>query len=303
MHHLPSARIGTRTLLKICLPSQGSQTAIPFPGLKSPRRLGTKDGTPRSNMPRLLVATKNAHKTGEIRDILGDGWEITDLTAHPAVPIPEETGATFEENARIKAEAASRVFPGLVLSDDSGLEVDALGGAPGVQSTRYAGAHGDDAANRARLKRELAACGKPEPWTARFRCAMALAEAGRTLGTFDGRVEGRIVGQELGTGGFGYDPLFVPEGFQETFGLEFAKRVLDFQQPFVVREHFLFLHGLRAAGGQVGVQQIPAVVLALPGDDRLLARPLQLPGLIHAAIEILVRLERLEPAPGGPARP
>jgi XTP/dITP diphosphohydrolase len=168
-------------------------------------------------MPRLLVATKNAHKTAEIRAILGEGWEITDLTAHPEVPTPEETGATFEENARIKAEAASRVFPGIVLSDDSGLEVDALGGAPGVQSARYAGEQGNDAANRARLKRELAAAGAPEPWVARFRCAMALAEAGRTIATFDGRVEGRVIREERGAGGFGYDALFIPEGCEETF--------------------------------------------------------------------------------------
>ena len=169
-------------------------------------------------MPRLLVATKNAHKTAEIRAILGDGWEITDLTAHPAMPSPEETGATFEENARIKAEAASLVFPGFVLSDDSGLEVDALGGAPGVHSARYAGAHGDDAANRATLRRALAACGAPEPWVARFRCAMAIAESGRTLATFDGRVEGRVIAEERGTGGFGYDALFIPAGHRETFG-------------------------------------------------------------------------------------
>ena len=169
-------------------------------------------------MPRLLVATKNAHKTAEIRAILGDGWEITDLTAHPARPSPEETGATFEENARIKAEAASLVFPGFVLSDDSGLEVDALGGAPGVHSARYAGAHGDDAANRATLRRALAACGAPEPWVARFRCAMAIAETGRTLATFDGRVEGRVIAEERGTGGFGYDALFIPAGHRETFG-------------------------------------------------------------------------------------
>jgi XTP/dITP diphosphohydrolase len=169
-------------------------------------------------MPQLLVATKNAHKTAEIRAILGDGWEVTDLTAHPEVPAPEETGATFEENARIKAEAASRVFPGLVLSDDSGLEVDALGGEPGVHSAFYAGVHGDDAANRARLKRELAAAGAPEPWTARFRCVMALAEAGRTRATFDGCVDGRVIREERGQGGFGYDPLFIPDGFEETFG-------------------------------------------------------------------------------------
>ncbi len=169
-------------------------------------------------MPKLLVATKNPHKTSEIRAILGDGWEVNDLAAHPSAPAPEETGSTFEENARIKAEAASHVFSGLVLSDDSGLEVDALDGLPGVHSARYAGAHGDDAANRARLKEELAARGAPEPWTARFRCAMALAENGSTRATFDGRVEGRILAAERGTRGFGYDPLFVPDGFRETFG-------------------------------------------------------------------------------------
>jgi XTP/dITP diphosphohydrolase len=165
---------------------------------------------------RLLVATKNAHKTAEIRAILGAGWIVEDLSGHPEIPAPDESGATFEENACIKAEAASRIFRGLVLSDDSGLEVDVLDGAPGVQSARYAGSHGDDAANRARLLRELA--GRPQPWTARFRCAMALAEGGRTAATADGRVEGRIIAEERGDGGFGYDVLFVPEGYEETFG-------------------------------------------------------------------------------------
>ena len=170
-------------------------------------------------MRRLLAATKNAHKTAEIRSILGAGWDVTDLTGHPHIPAPEETGATFGENARIKAEAASLVFPGLVLSDDSGLEVDALGGAPGVHSARYAGPHGGDAENRARLKRELHAVIPPDgKWTARFRCAMALAESGRTVATFDGSVEGRIVPGERGAGGFGYDPIFIPDGYGETFG-------------------------------------------------------------------------------------
>jgi len=169
-------------------------------------------------MPRLLLATKNPHKTAEIRAILGEGWDITDLSTHPSLEMPEETGATFEENARIKADAVSRVFPGLVLSDDSGLEVDALGGAPGVHSARFAGIHGNDAANRTRLKQELDACGRPEPWAARFRCAMALAGSGSTRATFEGRVEGRVISGERGSGGFGYDPLFVPAGFLETFG-------------------------------------------------------------------------------------
>jgi len=169
-------------------------------------------------MPRLLIATKNAHKTAEICAILGDAWEISDLTAHPDVPAPEETGATFEENARIKAEASSQIFPGIVLSDDSGLEVDALGGEPGVHSALYAGTHGDDAANRARLKRELLACAAPQPWRARFRCTMAIAQAGRTLAVCDGRVEGRVIAEERGTGGFGYDAMFIPDGHAETFG-------------------------------------------------------------------------------------
>ncbi len=170
-------------------------------------------------MPRLLIATKNAHKTAEIRAILGAAWEVSDLTAHPEVPAPDETGATFEENARIKAEAASLVFPGVVLSDDSGLEVDALGGDPGVQSALYAGTHGDNAANRARLKRELLACAAPQPWLARFRCTMAIAQAGRTLAVCDGRVEGRVIAEERGVGGFGYDAMFIPDGHSETFGI------------------------------------------------------------------------------------
>ena len=169
-------------------------------------------------MRHLLIATKNAHKTAEIRAILGAEWEVCDLTSHPDVPAPEETGMTFVENARIKAEAASRVFSGFVLSDDSGLEVDALGGDPGVQSALYAGRHGDDAGNRARLMRELRACGAPQPWRARFRCAMALAKNGRTVAEFDGRVEGHVIAEERGTGGFGYDALFVPDGYTGTFG-------------------------------------------------------------------------------------
>lgn len=169
-------------------------------------------------MRRLLIATKNAHKTDEIRAILGAGWEVVDLTAYPDIPAPEETGKTFSANARIKAEAASLLFPGLVLSDDSGLEVDVLGGDPGVDSALYAGAHGDHAANRARLSRELLAIRASEPWEARFRCVMALAEGGKTVAEFEGRVEGRVIAEERGTGGFGYDSMFIPDGHAGTFG-------------------------------------------------------------------------------------
>jgi XTP/dITP diphosphohydrolase len=170
-------------------------------------------------MRKLVVATKNSHKTAEIRAILGSGWEVTDLNAHPEVVSPEETGVTFAENASIKAVAASLIFPGIVLSDDSGIEADALGGAPGVYSARYAGENATDAGNRVKLLRELEAAGaRGKERTGRFRCVMALAENGKVLGTFDGAVEGIIINQEKGEGGFGYDPLFVPDGYCETFG-------------------------------------------------------------------------------------
>jgi XTP/dITP diphosphohydrolase len=169
-------------------------------------------------MPRLLIATKNAHKAQEIRAILGLEWDVADLNAYPEVPAPEETGATFAENAAIKAVAASRLFTSFVLSDDSGLEVDALSGAPGVISARYAGPRATDADNRARLLRELAAeAARGKARSARFRCAMCVARDGAVLGTFDGAVEGVIINHERGDGGFGYDSLFVPAGYCETF--------------------------------------------------------------------------------------
>lgn len=168
-------------------------------------------------MPRLLIATKNAHKTAEISALLGSAWEVADMNSFPEVPSPEETGDTFAENAAIKAIASSNLFDGLVLSDDSGLEVDALAGAPGVYSARYAGLEATDADNREKLVRELSAGGSPEPWTARFRCAMALAQNGAVIGAFDGTVEGRVISQARGEGGFGYDPLFIPEGREATF--------------------------------------------------------------------------------------
>ncbi len=170
-------------------------------------------------MPSLLIATKNAHKTREIAEILGSNWDISDLNSHPEVVSPDETGTTFQENAEIKALAASRSFPGLVLADDSGLEVDALNGAPGVRSARYAGENATDAENRAQLLRELEAIGaRGRDRSARFRCAMVLADEGRVIADFAGAVEGVIVNQGKGEGGFGYDSLFVPEGHCETFG-------------------------------------------------------------------------------------
>ena len=151
--------------------------------------------------------------------MLGPHWMVEDLYGRLELPEPDESGATFEENAAIKAVAAARALEGLVLADDSGLEVDLLEGAPGIRSARYAGPKATDKENRVRLLADLTRVNHlaHEPVTARFRCAMVIAEKGAVLGTFCGRVEGRIVRAEAGTGGFGYDPLFIPDGYTETF--------------------------------------------------------------------------------------
>lgn len=165
-------------------------------------------------MEKLLVATGNSHKTGEIRAMLGAGYDVSDLKAYPELAAVEETGTTFLANATLKAVEISRQVAGLVLADDSGLEVDALDGAPGVYSSRYAGEDGNDAANNAKLLRALDG---EERRTARFRCVMVLAEHGKVLAHFDGAVEGRIIGERQGKAGFGYDPLFTPDGYDQTF--------------------------------------------------------------------------------------
>lgn len=149
--------------------------------------------------------------------MLGGDFVLEDLSAHPEIAEVIESGATFEENARIKALAVSRQLPGLVLADDSGLEVDSLGGAPGVFSARYAGAEASDEANREKLLKELAKLGPDATRTARFRCALVLARGGEVLAIYDGSVEGEIVRQARGSAGFGYDPLFQPNEFSETF--------------------------------------------------------------------------------------
>jgi XTP/dITP diphosphohydrolase len=164
----------------------------------------------------VLVSTRNAHKLVEIRQILGPSFELLDLSSVPALGEVEETGTTFEENAALKALAASAHFDGWVLADDSGLEVDALGGAPGVRSARFSGEGATDVTNRALLLEKLATV-PADQRSARFRCVIALARGGEVLAYFSGAVEGVIIQSEQGAGGFGYDPLFVPEGFGETF--------------------------------------------------------------------------------------
>ena len=176
-------------------------------------------------MKRVLVATSNA---GKIHDFGGAashyGIEIVPLPSFSSLPPVIEDGATFEANARKKAEAYSRFVPGeIVIADDSGLEVDALSGAPGVHSARYAAdeprqaeANTDDEANNAKLIREIkrVPVGKR---TARFVCWIAAARDGTTLAVFDGKAEGLILDSPRGTNGFGYDPLFYFPQIEKTF--------------------------------------------------------------------------------------
>ena len=168
-------------------------------------------------MRQLLIATRNAHKTREFSEILGPEFAVRDLSGEPDIPVVEETGSTFAENATLKAIAISNRFSELVVADDSGLEVDALDGAPGVYSARYAGPHASDEDNVARLLSELRERRALPPITARFRCVLALARGGQLLETVDGLVEGTIVESPRGGAGFGYDPVFQPIGLTKTF--------------------------------------------------------------------------------------
>jgi XTP/dITP diphosphohydrolase len=167
-------------------------------------------------MQTLLVATWNTHKTEEIGQILGSGWNVRDLTTLLDAPRVEETGSTFAENAALKAVAISDSFSDLVLADDSGLAVDALNGEPGVYSARFAGEGATDAQNRLKLIGLLKTLPARE-FPGRFQCAMVLASKGELLGSFSGTVEGVVVPSERGDHGFGYDPMFIPAGHQQTF--------------------------------------------------------------------------------------
>ena len=170
-------------------------------------------------MIELLFATRNANKTAEIRKILGPQFQVNDLAGHPEIPHIAETGKTFEDNAILKAVTVSKHIPGFVVADDSGLEVDALGGAPGIYSARYAGPDASDHEKIEKLLEQLGRVGAPkDARRARFHCVLALARKGEVLGMFEGVVEGQIADRPRGSHGFGYDPIFIPNGFQRTLG-------------------------------------------------------------------------------------
>lgn len=173
----------------------------------------------------LVLGTRNKKKRGEIVEILGDlGLELRDLTDWPGLPEVEETGTTFEENARLKAVAVARGTGHWALGEDSGLVVPALGGAPGVYSARYAGKQGDDAANNAKLLAELGRLADDQR-DAYYVCTAALADpSGEVKVVVEGRCHGVIIREPRGAGGFGYDPLFEVPEYHQTFG-ELSARV------------------------------------------------------------------------------
>lgn len=174
---------------------------------------------------KLYCATGNPGKLREFR-FAGESWavELDLLPGFRDLPPAVEDGATFEENAARKALHYAQWADGPVFADDSGLEVDALGGAPGVFSARYAGEHGGDEANNRLLLQNLQGI---ESRTARFVCAIAMVEQGKVSGTWRGAVEGRIIDVPRGSAGFGYDPLFYYEPFGCTFGEASAEQKLD----------------------------------------------------------------------------
>lgn len=163
---------------------------------------------------KIVFATHNANKLKEVRAHLSDRFEVLgldDIDCHEEIP---ETGSTLEENALIKANYVAEKYQLDCFADDTGLMVDALNGAPGVYSARYAGDHGDSEANMTKLLREME---HAENRKARFMTVIALVRKGEDPELFKGSVEGQIIHQRTGEGGFGYDPIFRPDGYEITF--------------------------------------------------------------------------------------
>lgn len=170
-------------------------------------------------MKKLLVGTTNANKKKEIEHILSNfkDLEILDLKSLKVTPpIIVENGKTFRQNAVKKAVTLSKFFDGPVIADDSGIAVDALGGKPGVRSARFARKNATDKENNIKLLKLLDKVPQ-EDRTAEFVCVLAVASDGRLLDTFEGKVKGHVINRAKGRSGFGYDPLFVPDGHKKTF--------------------------------------------------------------------------------------
>src|SRR6476659_10029822 len=174
---------------------------------------------------RLVIASHNEGKVREIADLLSPFGVEAAFAGKLGLPETEETGASFAENARLKAMAAARASGLPALADDSGLEVGALGGEPGIHSARWGGETRDFGLAMERIHRELEAAAAKDS-TADFTCALALAAPNGKAEVFEGKVFGTITWQPRGSRGFGYDPIFVPEGYKQTFG-EMEPRLKD----------------------------------------------------------------------------
>jgi len=166
---------------------------------------------------RLVIATHNQGKVRELGELFAPLGIECISAGSLGLPEPDETGASFAENAKLKAEAAANASGILAIADDSGLEVAALGGAPGIHAARWGGPAKDFNLAMQRVQNELEASGSSDR-RANFTCALAFAAPGRQTQIFEGKVFGRVVWPPRGTHGFGYDPIFVPEGYSETFG-------------------------------------------------------------------------------------
>ncbi|WGJ13400.1 RdgB/HAM1 family non-canonical purine NTP pyrophosphatase [Methylocapsa sp. D3K7] len=166
----------------------------------------------------LVIATHNSGKLKEMRELLTPYGVAAVSASELGLPEPDETGASFIENAEIKARAAADQANIPALSDDSGLCVDALDGAPGISSARWAGESRDFEAAMEKIETSLSAAGVTPPFNAHFACALALAFPHGEVRSFEGKVFGELVFPPRGTLGFGYDPIFLPNGFSRTFG-------------------------------------------------------------------------------------
>ena len=175
------------------------------------------------NKKTLCIATRNKYKAQEMAPVLAPFWEVKCSADYPEMEGLDEiaeTGDTFLANATLKAVATSQIITDYVLADDSGLECDALDGAPGVFSARYGGIPSSAEKNMQKLLQELERVGArtPQQRSGRFRCVLVLAKEGEVLASFDGACEGTMALGPKGTNGFGYDRLFIPQGYARTFG-------------------------------------------------------------------------------------
>ncbi len=203
-------------------------------------------------MTRLVLGSRNKKKLREMVDLLGDlGLDLTDLTPYPHAPEVDETAGTFVGNATLKAVTQARALGEWVVGEDSGLVVPVLGGAPGVDSALYAGRHGDDAANNAKLLAELAPYSGDDRAAYYVSTAVLADPAGKVVASAEGRCHGLITTEARGAGGFGYDPLFLLPEHGKTFG----------ELPPEVKQRMS--HRARAFG-----QLRPAIVRHVLGESR-----------------------------------